>query len=103
MKEQIIQKQILDYLRLQGFFAWKNNNQGIYDEARNCWRTIETKGIADITAVRNGVVLFCEVKTDIGIQSESQKQFEESLKDHGGIYVLARSLDDIIKWLESLI
>lgn len=57
------------------------------------------KGISDLIAVRNGEVVFVEVKTETGRQSEYQKQFERIITDHGGKYYLARSTADIAELL----
>lgn len=38
-----------------------------------------------------------EVKTEIGKQSAEQKEFEYQFVSNGGRYVIARSVDDIIK------
>jgi len=99
--ESAIQKQILDYIRRLGFYAWKNNNTGIFDPKRKVFRTVETKGVSDIIAIKNSLVLFIEVKTEKGVQSDSQKEFQAEIEKHGGIYILARSIEDVSEWLKN--
>lgn len=42
-----------------------------------------------------GLALGIEVKTGRGRQSEKQKNFEDAFTKRGGIYVLARSIEDV--------
>jgi hypothetical protein len=53
------------------------------------------KGISDIIAIKNGTVLFIEVKTPKGKQSEYQMKFEDMIKNYGGHYLIARSYRDV--------
>lgn len=52
------------------------------------------KGISDLIAVKNGRVVFIEVKTPRGRLSEYQEQFAENLRGHGGEYMVMRSPGD---------
>lgn len=64
-------------------------------------------GQADITGIVKmmihgkpyGIRVEIEVKTDEGKQSPAQKAFQQRVEDLGGIYVLARSVDDVIREL----
>lgn len=61
-------------------------------------------GSADITGIltnaRNlGLRLEIEVKTGNAVQSKKQKAFEKMILDRGGLYLLARSVDDAIKFV----
>lgn len=54
------------------------------------------KGVADIIGVLpNGQFLAIEVKNAKGRQSLEQKIFEKNVKANHGIYILARSIDDV--------
>ncbi len=59
------------------------------------------KGISDLIAMRDGKVIFIEVKTPTGKQSEYQKQFERICKAHGCRYIIARSTADIAELLNT--
>lgn len=84
-EEQQIQKQIMDFLKLKGFYTFKNH-QGFGSEP----------GVADIYAIKKGYNLWIEVKKPKGgRQSEWQKYFEDTIKYHEGHYILAKSLDDV--------
>jgi len=82
--ETDIRRQIQDYLRIRGWFVFYIlQGLGAY------------KGIPDLIAVKNGRVLFIELKTARGRQSDYQKQFPADLEAAGGEYVLCRGVDDL--------
>jgi len=99
-------KAIIEYLMLRGHYVFRNNNAPIYDPTKRTFRANNTKkGIADILGVTKGkddkgIFIAVEVKgTKTDRQSPEQKLFEGEVKKRGGIYVLARSLDDVEKVL----
>lgn len=59
------------------------------------------KGISDLIAIKDGTTVFIEVKTEIGRQSDYQKNFEMVCRAHGCTYILARSVDDIEELLNA--
>jgi hypothetical protein len=76
---------IKDYLTFKGIFHYHNlAGLGCYP------------GIADITAIKNGIVYQIEVKASKGRQSELQGQFQASWEAAGGVYILG-GIDDVIK------
>lgn len=86
VKESDIQSQIKQYLQLRGWFVVKiHQSLGSY------------KGIADLYALRSGKHVWIEVKTPKGTQSEHQVKFEKFIKLHGGKYILARSVEDVME------
>lgn len=54
-------------------------------------------GIADIIGIYKGRFLAIEAKVGKNDQSPAQREFERSVKAAGGIYILAYSLDDVMK------
>jgi|ETNvirnome_2_300_1030623.scaffolds.fasta_scaffold20872_3 Holliday junction resolvase len=76
-KETAEKHAIRDYLRLNGWFVY-HNLAGL-----GCYA-----GLADLTALRNGVVVQIEVKTPKGKQSDKQIIFAKEWKDRGGYYVI---------------
>ena len=58
-------------------------------------------GSADIIGVLgpDGRAIAVEVKTATGRQSEQQRKFEAAFRRCGGLYILARSVDDALKGL----
>ena len=90
-RESDIQRAIRDYLRLMGWFVWHNlQSLGSY------------RGLADLTAVKDGTVLFIEVKTSKGRLTQHQERFRDHLTQAGGHYVVARSIDDVEEAIKRL-
>lgn len=86
ISESDIQKQIKEYLQLNGWFVVKiHQSLGSY------------KGIADLYAIKGGKSVWIEVKTQKGHQSDYQKQFQKDIEAHGGIYIIAKCVEDITK------
>ena len=84
--EADIRRQVTDYLQLRQYFCfYVLQGLGAY------------KGIPDLIAVKNGRVLFIELKTARGRQSDHQKKFQADLEAAGGKYVLCRGVDELQK------
>lgn len=84
LTETDIRRQVTDYLQLRQYFCfYVLQGLGAY------------KGIPDLIAAKDGRVLFIELKTARGRQSEHQKKFQADLEAHGGEYVLCRGVDDL--------
>ena len=62
-------------------------------------------GCADISGLVTidgmGVRLEVEVKSATGRQSPDQKRFEQMIRSRGGVYILARSVDEAVAMLET--
>ena len=86
-KENEIQSQVRDYLRLKNWYVIRNQ-QGLGSH----------RGQADLTTVKNGRVIFIEIKTGKGKLSKHQEKFRDDILSHGGEYVVIRSLDEIMQW-----
>lgn len=105
MLEKHIQKQILDYLSYRPGKFWRQNT-GAFKGKYTSKRTGVTKsrfvqfsisGAADITGVKDGRRIEIEVKRPKKDQSPEQIAFQELIESQGGLYVLARSLEDVRK------
>lgn len=81
MKEQYLQKRILDFLRSCGVYAVK-----IISTNRS--------GVPDILACVNGKFVAIEVKSKTKL-SELQEYNIRKIREAGGIAIVAKSLDDI--------
>lgn len=60
------------------------------------------KGAADLLIVHRGWVGFVELKTDTGIQSPSQRQFEAHCIEAGIPYRLVKSLEEFQQLIQRL-
>ena len=84
VKESDIKRSIRQYLTCNKWFVI------------NIFQTLGcAPGIADLFAIRNGRGVWIEVKTATGRQSDKQKEFQKNIEHHGGIYIIARSIDDL--------
>lgn len=85
MTEKEAVKQLKKFWKANGWYVIRNQqNIGSH------------KGLADFTVIKNGVVIFVEVKSDKGRQSPAQKLFEKDIVKHGGYYCVCRSVDDFL-------
>ena len=101
MKEREIQKMILDYLRYQKIFCWKNNSIGIYKAKTGQYIPIGMKGVSDILGIlSDGRFLAIEVKQEKTKPTDNQKEFINNINKHGGLAFIARSVDDVMKMLK---
>jgi hypothetical protein len=98
LSEAQIEDQILQFLNLSGWFAWKNITAGYFDEEKGHYRKHVSRwaitGSSDIIALKDGITLFLEVKTEKGRQSDAQKAFEMRVKEKGNKYHIIRSVED---------
>jgi Holliday junction resolvase len=99
IKEQDIQRQIIEYLTLKKWFVIKNNTVGIFVRKTGGYIPNPARGLADLTALRGGQVLMIEVKVKHGWQTPNQREFEGNWKTHGGVYVVVHSIEELIVYL----
>lgn len=103
-----IQTRILFYLKSHRVFAWRNNNGALFDQKLNSgyggYRSNNVmKGVPDIIGIMpdgSGRFLAIEVKTPRGTQTGPQVLFERRTKRAGGVYILAKSIEDVEKVLK---
>lgn len=105
MTEKQIENSILSYLKARGVFCWKNETTGIWDPKRKVFRKKRSVhrmvGVADILGIYKGRFLAIEVKSAKGRLTKDQKRFGEMVIEQGGIFLVARSIDDVNAGLTS--
>ena len=75
--------------------VWANHTGMAYRRGRPIFFGL--KGSADILGITcEGLFLAIEVKTGNSQQSSQQRNFEKMVKDNNGIYILARSVEDVM-------
>lgn len=111
--EGVIKSNILRAVgRRRDVFVW-NNPTGVartMDGNRiikfGCPGSPDILGIQEVTITPEmvgmtfGRAFGIEVKTDRGVQSEQQKRFESAWRLRGGLYLLARSPQDVVARLD---
>ena len=88
--EADIKNQVKDYLSLKGYFHFPIlQGLGAY------------KGIPDRIAIKDGRVLFLEIKKPVGWkQSDEQKDFQANIEGSKGEYILVKCLEDLMKVID---
>ncbi|MCL2293794.1 MAG: VRR-NUC domain-containing protein [Spirochaetes bacterium] len=97
--EKTVVKECLEYLRLMGIYAWRNNTGAVKIDG-NRFLNFGLPGSSDITGIlKGGIFIAVECKSDKGKLSEQQKIFMAKIKEQGGLAVLAHSFKDVEKAL----
>lgn len=98
--EKHIQRQILDYLKLKGVFAWPNKTIGVFDASRGCYRRPVDphwlNGVPDILALTKcGTFIAIEVKRPGAKPTPEQLRFIDNVLQRKNIAFVAYSLKDV--------
>lgn len=97
--EKIIEKQILDWLNeLDGCFAFKLNNVGVYDAKKRVYRKPNSphihKGVPDIMGCYKSKFFAIEVKAGRGKPSSDQKLFMKRINECLSVAFWTNDLED---------
>jgi hypothetical protein len=87
---------ILHYLKAKGFVIGKTKTMGVRRGRSFCFDPYCFRGFPDLTCFTPNLC-FIEVKSPTGTMSDDQKSFQNLCNRANIPYILARSLDDIIK------
>lgn len=109
-KENAVQSQIMEYLRMQNIMAWRQNSGMVYRGMRSdgmpriqAFTKFDMRGKGDISGILpDGKRLEIECKSEKGRQSIEQKRFEELIKHNNGVYILAKTVEEVIMALRRL-
>ena len=82
MKESALQTKVVKKLKEHGWFVTK-------------LISTSTPGICDLMAIRNGLVIMLEIKTDKGVVSELQKYMIKKLNKMGIFARVVTCIEDI--------
>lgn len=96
-----VQRAILDLLAAEHVFAIRLNT-GAFRNAngRPIFMHSGGAGVADIVAFPRGRVLWVEAKAPSGRQTPEQASFQQRVEREGHAYIVARSSDEILRWLK---
>lgn len=97
-KESDIQHVIIAALHVKGYMVRRINNIGVPLKSGG-FRPSPNKGIPDIWFCGHGKHGWVEVKRPGGKVSQAQLDFGRELVKHGGMFILAFSLEDVVKVL----
>lgn len=97
--EKSIQRAILDYLRVKGYLCKRNNAGMMFSTYKGKTRAIKIgeSGWPDIEGLtKEGKYFGIEVKARKGVLSDNQKRVGEQILGTGGIWFVARTVDEVI-------
>lgn len=105
--ESNIQREILNHLGRGRFRLWRQQaGKACVIEPRyrhlvpHSWMELAPAGAADLTGIYDtGRRIEIEVKTPTGQQREAQERWQSMIRTRGGIYIVARSVDDAVRQL----
>lgn len=97
--EKDVKAAVFEYLELKGYHWWPTNNAGTYNKKTGFRRTPKwfKKGVPDANLILNGTYYAIELKSSTGKQSKEQKTFQVKMEREGGVYLLVRSINDLIE------
>ena len=98
--EKQVMKAVFDYLVANRIFCWRNNSGAFRTDKR--FIHFCAAGSPDIIAVHRGRFIGIECKGSKGRQTPQQKQFQEAIELSGGIYILAKSIDDVAAVIDNM-
>ena len=95
-RESLTLRACLDYLRVKGHLVSRINNGAFETKRGGFVRCTDTPGIPDILGITyNGKALAVECKSSKGKLSKPQVIYKTAFIARGGLYVLAKSIDDL--------
>jgi hypothetical protein len=104
MREAVLQQNIRLALGMRDDIFMFRINVGKFRPLEGGARVIQSapEGTPDLMGVLgpNGKAFGIEVKTAKGRQREAQKRWQDAWEKRGGIYILARSLEDVYRGLD---
>lgn len=101
MKESEVKKSVADYLQYQrnlGELIYFRLNAGSFIVTDGQYRRRiqgAPKGTADYLVVKDGQVIFLEIKSEKGKLSPEQIEFSKEVQKQKAIYFIVRSLEDL--------
>jgi hypothetical protein len=92
MTEGQIQKQAIELLKLSGYLVFRLNSGKARHNIRLC-----PPGTPDLLVVKDGMVLWVEMKKPGGVLREAQEKMISDLRLHRQTVLIVDSIQDIIK------
>lgn len=100
ISEASAQSDIVNYLAMErtkgNLFYQRVNTTGTFDPKTKTYRSLAPgvhAGFPDIVVIKNGRMIFLEVKSNSGSQSSEQKEIEKELIAQGAEYYIVRTLN----------
>ena len=99
--EKLVSRILTTIGSLRGIRVWENKTGAAYRNGRQIRYGLI--GSADILGIaKGGTFVAIECKTGQAQLSPEQRAFKKMIENYGGIYIVARSIKDVIDKLEYL-
>ncbi len=92
---------IVKYASLNGSFASRLNNMGVYRKGKYT-RPTSRRGLPDILITKGGQSIFVEVKVGRDKMSQHQEAVRNDQRKAGGLYMVASSFEQFKAWFDTL-
>ena len=101
MKEKDLLKLISDYLIAKKYLFYRQNSGAFVNKQGSFYKFASISGLPDLVVILppNGQYVAVELKAGKNKLSNNQIFFGEKLVEAGGKYIVARSLEDLIREL----
>lgn len=100
VRESDILGTIMDWLKVHRIWH-RRNNVGSFGNEHGGKKRFHSYGLGrgspDIIVLHNNRIIGIEVKGPAGEQSQLQREFQTEWEREGGIYVIARGLEDVFR------
>jgi hypothetical protein len=99
-------KDIIAFLSLCGFHAWRNNTTGVWDAKKKVFRKHHGRlGVSDILGIQKqtGRFIAVEVKTGKDKLSPDQVLFIDDIIKAGGIAIVAHTFDGFLEQFKAIV
>ena len=97
-------KCIVKWLEAHGYFSARINTQGNYStKLKRFIHSGSKRGMADITSIINGRHVSIEVKAGRDQLRPEQLKVKDEVENAGGIYFVARTFDNFLEQINSII
>ena len=94
--EATIQKEIVNYCKLNKILIFCVPNEATKSNSKFIGMGV-LPGVSDLVLILQNKIIFVELKTHKGIQSENQKAFESKVDNLGHQYIIICSIDEFKK------
>ena len=94
--EFTIQCEIINFCKIENILCFSVPNEATRNNSKFLAMGV-LSGVSDLVLVLDSKVLFIELKTETGNQSETQKKFENNVSKLGHEYHICRSLTEFKK------
>lgn len=97
--EKDVKLTVFEYLEYRRYHWWATNNTGTYNKKSGFRRTPKwfKKGVPDANLLLNGTYYAIELKSSFGTQTKDQEEFQRKTEKAGGVYLIVRSIDDLVE------